>query len=268
MQNVPSEVDLLVLGAGAGGMTAALTAAILGLDVLLVEKAEAVGGTTARSAGSVWIPNSGHSKTADTREQALRYLQGTVGNRLRSGMADAFLDHGPRMVAFLESQSELRFRAYPHHPDYAPGVSGSTAAGRVLEPVPFDGRLLGRDFAKLRGPLPEFTVLGGMMVDRTDIGHLLGATRSLRALRHAVRIVLRHGADRMLHARGTRLVMGNALSGRLLYSLLSRNVRIMTSTHVAELMGKERITGAKLLLDDTTHSVGARRGVVLATGGL
>lgn len=267
MQHVPSKVDLLVLGAGAGGMTAALTGAILGLDVLLVEKAETVGGTTARSAGSVWIPNSKHSKT-DTRELALRYLKGTVGNRLRSEMADAFLDHGPRMVEFLETQSELRFRAYPHHPDYAPGVPGSTTTGRVLEPVPFDGRLLGRDFAKLRPPLPEFTVLGGMMVDRTDIGHLLGAARSLHSLRHAVRIVLRHGVDRVQHARGTRLVMGNALAGRLLYSLMLRKVRIMTSVHVVELMGNERIVGAKLQSDTTTHSVGVRRGIVLATGGL
>ena len=63
MDAIPSEVDLLVLGAGAGGMTAALSAAILGLDVVLIEKAETVGGTTARSAGSVWVPNSRHILT-------------------------------------------------------------------------------------------------------------------------------------------------------------------------------------------------------------
>jgi succinate dehydrogenase/fumarate reductase flavoprotein subunit len=268
MQAIPSEVDLLVLGAGAGGMTAALTAAFLGLDVLLVEKADTVGGTTARSAGSVWVPNSRHSKTADSREQALRYLHGTVGNRLRSEMADAFLDHAPRMVDFLEGHSEVRFRAYAHHPDYAPGVSGSTTAGRVLEPVPFDARTLGEQFVMLRPPLPEFTVLGGMMVDRTDIGHLLGATRSLHSLRHAARIVLRHGADRLQYERGTRLVMGNALAGRLLYSLLLRNVRILMSAHVVELIFNGRVTGVKLQSNSSTHVVNARRGVVLATGGL
>ena len=107
-----------------------------------------------------------------------------------------------------------------------------------------------------------------MMVDRTDIGHLLGAARSLRSITHALRIVLRHGADRMLFARGARLVMGNALAGRLLYSLLLRNVNVMTSTHVVELMGNGRITGAKLLSDNSTHTVGVRRGMVLATGGL
>jgi len=268
MQAIPSEVDLLVLGAGAGGMTAALTAAVLGLDVLLVEKADTVGGTTARSAGSVWVPNSRHSKTADSREQALRYLQGTVGNRLRSEMADAFLDHAPRMVDFLEDNTEVRFRAYAHHPDYAPGVSGATTAGRVLEPIPFDARTLGEQFVMLRPPLPEFTVLGGMMVDRTDIGHLLGATRSLSSLLHAARIVLRHGADRLQHKRGTRLVMGNALAGRLLYSLLLRNVRILTSAHVVELILNGRVTGVKLQSNNSTRVVKTRRGVVLATGGL
>ena len=236
MPNIPREVDLLVVGAGAGGMTAALTASILGLDVLLVEKAEVVGGTTARSAGSVWIPNSLHSTTGDTREQALRYLQ-------RNGRQSPARGHGGRVPGpgtshgrrSWRQHTDVHFRAYAHHPDYLPSVGGSTTAGRVLEPVPFDGRALGRDFALLRPPLPEFTVLGGMMVDRTDIGHLLGATRSLVALRHAARIVLRHGTDRLWHARGTRLVMGNALAGRLFHSLLRRNVPVLTSTSVTAL---------------------------------
>src|SRR3989442_4452451 len=99
MPAIPAEVDLLVIGAGAGGMTAALSAAILGLDVLVVEKAAVVGGTTARSAGSVWVPNSPHSPPGrDSPAQALRYLQGTVGNRLRPEMTAAFLTAGPQML--------------------------------------------------------------------------------------------------------------------------------------------------------------------------
>src|SRR5437879_6854989 len=100
------DVDLIVLGAGAGGMTAALTAATLGLSVELVEKAEVVGGTTALSAGSVWVPNSQHS-TGDSVERARRYLDATVGNRLRPEMRDAFLATGPEMVRFLEQRSEV-----------------------------------------------------------------------------------------------------------------------------------------------------------------
>jgi succinate dehydrogenase/fumarate reductase flavoprotein subunit len=270
MHAIPLEVDLLVLGAGAGGMTAALSAAVLGLDVLLVEKADQVGGTTARSAGSVWVPNSHHSSPGkDSPEQALRYLQGTVGNRLRSEMAAAFLAEAPQMVRFLEDATEVRFRAYPHHPDYAPGVSGSTTSGRVLEPVPFDARVLGRNFAALSAPLPEFTVFGGMMVDRADIGHLLGAMRSLGSFSHAARMLVRYGTDRLRHKRGTRLVMGNALAGRLFYSLKQRRVPVLTATQVIELIEENgRIAAAKLQTNSGTAIVRCRRGVVLATGGI
>jgi len=259
------EVDLIVLGAGAAGMTAALTASALGLDVVVLEKAAVVGGTSAISAGSVWVPNSRHAPPHDSVERARSYLRATVGDRLRPEMAEAFLARGPEMVAFLEDNSEVRFRAYPHHPDYLATAEGATLKGRVLEALPFDGRRLGRDLALLRRPLPEFTLFGGMMVDRTDIGHLLGATKSLRSLRHALWLVGRYGLDRLRHPRGTRLVMGNALAGRLLHALRQRGVEIRTGTRVTGLVEHDgRVDGVTLA--DGSRLL-ARRGVVLATGG-
>src|SRR5262245_65066583 len=107
------QVDLLVLGAGGAGMTAALTAAVLGLDVLLVEKAGVVGGTSARSAGSLWVPNSRHSPPgSDSFENTLRYLRAILGNRLDETRARAFLGTAPKMVAFLENNTAAVFRAY------------------------------------------------------------------------------------------------------------------------------------------------------------
>jgi succinate dehydrogenase/fumarate reductase flavoprotein subunit len=262
----PAEVDLLVLGAGAGGMTAALVGAALGLDVLLVEKSAMVGGTTAISAGSVWVPGTHHGPEGDGAH-ARRYLEAAIGNRLRPALTDAFLAEGPQMVRFLEQHTEVAFRAYPYHPDYLADLPGASLRGRVLEPLPFDARGLGGDFARLRPPLPEFTLLGGMMVDRTDIGHLLGATRSLRSFRHAARLLLRHGADRMRHRRGTRLVMGNALAGRLFHALLRRGVLVLTATAATRLtLEKNRVTGAVLEGAGQTI-VRSRLGVVLATGG-
>jgi succinate dehydrogenase/fumarate reductase flavoprotein subunit len=265
----PPEVDLLVLGAGAGGMTAALVAAALGLDVLLVEKTTVVGGTTALSAGSIWVPGSHHSATSsDDADNALRYLRAAIGDRLRTSLTDAFLAASPEMVRFLEQHTAVRLRAYPYHPDYLADLPGATLAGRVLEPLPFDARVLGRDLARLRPPLPEFTLLGGLMVDRTDIGHLLNATRSVASLRHATRLLLRYGADRLRHRRGTRLVMGNALAGRLLHSLLQRGVPVWTSTAPIELtLAEGRVTGAILEAPDGRTQVRSRLGVVLATGG-
>ena len=258
-----------MLGAGAGGMTAALVAALHGLDVLLVEKTAVVGGTTAISAGSVWVPGTHHGPPGgDDAGNARRYLQAAIGDRLRAALTDAFLAAGPEMVRFLEQHTAVRLRAYPYHPDYLADLPGATLSGRVLEPLPFDARLLGRDFARLRPPLPEFTLLGGMMVDRTDIGHLLGATRSVASLRHAARLLLRYGADRLRHPRGTRLVMGNALAGRLFHSLLQRGVPVLTRTAAIELtLADGRVTGATLEAPDGRMQVRSRLGVVLATGG-
>jgi succinate dehydrogenase/fumarate reductase flavoprotein subunit len=266
---VTREVDLLVLGAGAGGMTAALTGSVLGLDVMLVERTNLVGGTTAFSAGSVWVPNSRHSPAgADSPDKALRYLSAALGNCLNENRICAFLRAAPDMVAFLEDNTTVALRAYAYHPDYLATLDGATLCGRVLEPVPFDAAVLGKNFATLRPPLPEFTLLGGMMVDRTDIGHLLNATRLPASLLHGVTLVARYLADRIRFPRGTRLVMGNALAGRLYHSLIERHVPIFTSTHTQTLIGTGgRITGAVLEAPDGDIDVRCRCGVILATGG-
>ena len=263
------DVDLVVLGSGAGGMTAALTASVLGLDVLLVEKAAVIGGTTSRSAGAVWIPNSRHSRKGDTPEQALAYLRASLGNRMREFMVATFLRAGPQMVDFLEDNTSVAFRAFAHHPDYLATLEGATLSGRVLEPVPFNGAVLGKHLATLRRPLPEFTLLGGMMIDRIDIGHLLNATRSLASLQHVAGLVGRYGADRLRFGRGARLVMGNALAGRLYYSLLQRDVPILMSAEACNLIEQEgRVTGVVLKTSGGVRDVGSRCGVVLATGGI
>jgi succinate dehydrogenase/fumarate reductase flavoprotein subunit len=269
VSDIPPEVDLLVLGAGAGGMTAALTAAVLGLRVLLIEKTALVGGTSARSAGSVWVPNSRHSPPGeDSFEKAFTYLQQAVGHRLDTDRAMAFLQAAPEMVDFLEDNTAVRFRAYPHHPDYFATLEGATLRGRVLEPVPFDAAVLGPRFRDLRPPLPEFMLFGGMMVDRTDIGHLMGATRKISSFRHAIRLLARYGTDRLRHRRGARLVMGNALVGRLYHALLQRNVPVLLSTEVVSItLEGGRVSGAVVKRRAAPSAIRARAGVVLATGG-
>jgi hypothetical protein len=185
-----------------------------------------------------------HAAAGDSLENAAGYLDRAIGERAPRALRQALLEQGPRAIESLESSSDVAFRAYPRHPDYLSAIEGSTVAGRALEPLPFDGRTLGRLFALVRPPIPEFTVLGGMMVDRTDINHLLGMGRSFRSLRHSAKILLRHVTDRLRYPRGTRLVMGNALVARLLHSLAQRgNVTLLTSTDVAALTA---MTGASI----------------------
>lgn len=268
-----SAYDLVVVGAGGAGMAAALFAALEGASVLLVERTEFVGGTTAWSAGTSWIPGSKHAAKVnpkDTLAETARYLDNAVGERTSKAVRQAFLDNGRAAVDEVESRSELKYRPYPKHPDYISDLGGSTLNGRALEPMPFDARLLGRElFALLRPPIPEFTVIGGMMVDRTDINHLLAMTKSWASLKHSVKIVLRHAMDRLSWPRGTRLVMGNAHVARLLYSLSKHpNVTIALGTTVEHIVrGAQGIERVDMASAGERRSVRVNKALVLASGG-
>lgn len=263
------DFDLVVVGSGCAGLAAALFAAQQRLRVLVVEKSPWIGGTSAFAAGALWIPGTSHGAgSGDSREQAATYLRAAVGAGSPAALQEAFLELGPQAVEALERGTSVRLRAFAHHPDYLSDLPGSTVRGRVLECLPFDGRLLGADFARLRPPIPEFTVLGGMMVDRIDIGHLLNATRSWTSLRHAIGLLARHGLDRLRHPRGTRLVMGNALVGRLLHSLQRSGVPVWTEAPALRLLEQDgRVTGVVVQRAGREQALHARCGVVLAGGG-
>ena len=264
------EVDVLVFGAGMGGMCAALFAAHEGLDVLLCEKTDQVGGTTSTSAGTVWIPGSSQSKrdgVPDSVDDARRFLDAEIGPRAL-GAREAFLEAGPAALDYLDARTEVKFRAPPRHPDYHSNQPGRALAGRALAPLPFDGRLLGTDFARVRPPIAPFMVLGGMMVGKDDIPILLKPFASLKTFAAAARLVLRHATDRLRYRRGTRLVMGNALVGRLYYSLRARKVPIAFDARLVQLVREnDRVDGAVVDIGSARHTIRARRAVILATGG-
>jgi len=268
-----TEFDLVVIGAGGAGLSAAVFAAIDGVKVLVVERTDVVGGTTAWSAGTTWVPGTHHAaqvNPADTLADVTTYLNHAVGTQAPAALREAFLKHGGEAVAKIEAQSPVKYRPYPKHPDYISDLPGSTLSGRALEPVPFDGRLLGDLFPLLRPPIPEFTVLGGMMVDRTDINHLLAMTKSWASLKHSVGIVWRHLRDRLTHARGTRLVMGNALVGRLLHALSQHagaTLVLKTSVDALERDASGRVVAVRLSSATGNARVLAKCGVVLASGG-
>jgi glycine/D-amino acid oxidase-like deaminating enzyme len=271
----PEVVDLLVIGAGAAGMTAALVASIEGLQVLLCEKAEQVGGTTATSAGTVWVPGSTQSERAgvpDTIDRARQYLDSIIGQHEDGHMRmlrEVLLETGPRAIDYLEQHSDVAFAAAAAHPDYLSNHPGAAYGGRALNALPFDGRLLGRDFQRVRPPRPEFMVLGGMMVAKADIPALLKPFGSWANCLHVLRLLARHGVDRLRHRRGTRLVMGNALVARLFSSLRQRTTPILFGTQLVELVMEEgRVVGAVVQGPGGQSKIRATKGVVLATGGI
>jgi succinate dehydrogenase/fumarate reductase flavoprotein subunit len=272
LSEVSPGYDVVVIGAGAAGMSAALFSAIRGANTLLVEKTGFVGGTSALSAGSIWIPNTRHASALGATDSAAnveKYLQQIVGNHADVALRAAFLKAGPAAIEVLENHSEVKLRAYVRHPDYRSELEGAALAGRALEPYPFDGRLLGEAFRLVRPPLPEFTLLGGMMVDRTDIAHLLSSTRSVRSLWHATRLFARYARDKASHGRGTRLVMGNALVGRLLYSLMRHDVDILTGASLAKIIREPGgpVTAAMLVSEGVSREIGVNGALILAGGG-
>ncbi len=271
-QSWDREVDLLVAGAGPGGMTAGLVAALEGLEVLICEKSQQVGGTGATSAGTLWIPGNSQNREAgftDRKEDAAAYLDALIGDRGSDARRAVYLDDGPRVIDDLVACTELSFLACGRHPDYRNNLPGSAVEGRAIIPETFDGRKLGADFARVRPPIPEYLLFGGMMVGKADLTKLLGRYRSVGNFAHTLRLVLRYALDRLRHARGTRLTMGNALVGRLYYSLRRNGVPIAFGAALREVVAEDgRAAGAVMTTAEGPLRVRARRGVVLATGGM
>lgn len=265
------ECDVLVIGTGAGGLSAAVTAASLGLDVLAVEKEAHYGGTTARSGGWLWIPCSPVAKregVEDSPEAARRYLQHETGNHFDADRVDAFLEQGPRMVEFMERDTELRFVLGPSFADYHPNAPGGTDGGRSICAAPFDARALGREKDRLRPPLAEITFMGMMIGTGQELQHFFNVTRSLTSAAVVARLLGRFGRDLARHGRAMRLTNGNALVGRLAKSAFDRGIPIWTDAPVTKLeMDEGRVTGATVMRQGQPCNVCARHGVVLATGG-
>ena len=259
----------MVLGAGAGGMTAAAVAAAEGMRVLLIEKSPFVGGTTAVSGGMVWIPaNSKMAEAgfADTPELARLYLQSVVRGGVNENLRSVFLASADNALDYLEKKTSVRLKPVKVYPDYYPDLPGATTGGRVLEPIPFNARELGEQFQLLRWPLPEFMLLGGMMIDRADIPHFRKTGHSLRSAARVGRLIARYVRERLSAERGTSLYLGNALAGRLLHSLLKLNVELSLNTSVSSLIYEGGVTGVEIT-NVERRQISAKRGVVLATGG-
>ncbi|MFP3564396.1 FAD-binding protein [Paraburkholderia sp. SIMBA_030] len=263
------EVDVIVLGAGAGGMSAAIVSKNEGLRPLLLEKTDQVGGTSAWSVGMMWFVDSAPMRQAgfqDSFEKARRYFAATVGTTVGSPLQESYITQGRVALDYLVGHSELKVMAV-HYPDYYPESDGGMF-GRAHAPLEFDGRVLGPHFKDLRAPLPAFAPFGGMMLDLQDLNHFLSFTRSFKSFSHVVKCFLRYGKDRLSYHRGTRLVGGNALIARLYKTILDEQIPVWLGAHATRLITENgAVIGAEVTRDGRTSRVRAHRGVIIATGG-
>ena len=262
-----AEFDVVVVGSGAAGMAAALTAAHHGLRVVVIEKTDRFGGSTARSGGGLWLPGNEVLRKAgvrDTPGRARAYLAYVAGDGVTQARQRALLDHGSAMLAFVRASTPVDFAWVPGYADYYPEAPGGLAQGRSIEPVPLDGRVLGAELARLNpayAPAPN-----GITITQADYRWLSLGPRHPRAMLATAKILGRMARTRLL--RQPMLSLGQALAAGLRAGLLAREVPVWLGTPMTGLrMTDGRVTGVEVTRDGRPALIRAGRGVVLAAGG-
>ena len=266
------DCDVLVIGSGAGGLAAAVTAAHSGLYVIVAEKAPVFGGTTAYSGGWLWIPGAPHAIRAGRQEapgRAEAYIRQVTGDKFNPTLVNAYLEAAPQMVAFFEQHTEVQFDPGSHSADFYGELPAAAEGWRSLVARPYNGAGLGNTLSLLRNPLPETTVAGLAPAAGADMKHFFQASRSPASAWYVAKRLLQHGTDLLRRGQTCRLANGNALAARLLRSALDAGVRLIPSAAATELRqdGEGRIIGALLDTPDACLNIRAARGVVLACGG-
>jgi 3-oxosteroid 1-dehydrogenase len=272
MASKAAAYDVIVVGSGAGALTAALRAADLGAEVIVVEKAAAFGGTSATSGGGLWIPCNHLMNDVgidDSRDDAIAYLNALVGNEAPAENIAAFVDTGPKMLRWLHQASEVRYIAMQHYADYYQDRPGARPGGRSIDPVPYDARRLGAEFAAMNSPHPQVRVMGMMGYTNGEGSILLSKSPGWQ--RVLARLVWDYAKDipgRLRSKRSRRLVMGNALVGGLRRALLDRNVPLWLKAPVRDLVVQDgRVTGVTIQRGAGLETLTARKAVILASGG-
>ncbi|WP_460851749.1 3-oxosteroid 1-dehydrogenase [Nocardioides montaniterrae] len=275
-RTLPEEVDVVVVGAGGAGMSAALAAGRKGLETVLLEKSAYFGGSTARSGGGVWIPGNYALKEAGQvddgdAEAARLYLDSIVGEAVPKVRRDTYLARGPEVMDFIRDNTRVRFQWVPEYADYLPEQPGGRARGRSVEPVPMDARFLGEELARLH---PAYTKApANLIVTQADFRKI---SLGLRTWKGPVTIAKVMVKRMIAMLTGKKMyAMGNAIAIGLRQGLADAGVPVHYETSLADLIVEDgRVVGVVVevptgSIDGETvrREVRARRGVILGSGG-
>jgi 3-oxosteroid 1-dehydrogenase len=266
------EVDILVVGSGAGGLLSALVAAHNQADVLIIEKDKLWGGSSATSGAGIWIPGSDVAKAAgfeDNLDDAFKYLRKLSADNVPDANIRAYVDNAAPMLRWLLAHTPVRYMAFPY-PDYhAEEPGGSPQGFRTHLPDMLDGKPLGNDLKTQRFPSPAASLFGYLNWTFSETYEIL--YRSKGWLKNLTINMARYWFDwpfRFTSGKDRRLTLGNALTGGLRMALNERKVPLWLETPLLELVTDNgRVTGAVVSQRGKQMRIGARLGVVLAAGG-
>ena len=267
------EVDVLVVGSGAGGLLAALVAADNHAEVLVVEKEKLWGGTSATSGAGIWIPASDQAAAAgfhDNVDDAFKYVRALSADNVPDANIRAYVENAAPMLRWLGDHTEIEYQAFPY-PDYhAENPGGSPTGYRTHMPLPLDGRKLGKDVETLRYASPAASLFGYLNWHFDETYMLL--FRQKGWWWHLAKSLARYWLDlpfRFKSGKDRRLTLGNALAGGLRLALNERGVPLWLESPMRELIRDEqgRVTGAVIEQRGKRLRIRARKGVVLAAGG-
>ncbi|MBB4980654.1 FAD-dependent oxidoreductase [Streptomyces nymphaeiformis] len=259
--------DVVVVGSGAAGMAAAITARLRGLTALVLEKTDVYGGSTALSGGAIWVPDNFHLDEAglgDTPEKARAYLDATVGDRVPAERKDAYVAHGPRMVREFHDRTAVRFVYTPGYSDYYPERLGGYPQGRSVEPQVFDFKKLGPEqrATMRRAGLPTY----GLTITSKDFRQLNMVGRTWSGRRTALKVGAQAVKARL--SGQEPLSLGEALIARMRHSLDALGADLWLSAPLTGLVEEDgRVTGVRITRNGRELTVRATGGVVLASGG-
>lgn len=261
------EFDLVVVGSGGGGMTAALAAVDVGLSVVVVDKGEKFGGSTSMSGGGIWIPNNptlrkrGHN---DSRESILAYLAALTEGTVPTARLEAYVDNGPATMELIGRSKWMEFNWTKGYADYHPEYEGGRPLGRSVEPKPFDTRKLREDekFQRpnnMKGPL-------GLWVTAKDYHDLAMVKRTWRGRWASVVAAWRVSSN--LIRRRHMATGGRALAARMRMALKDAEIPLWLQTTMTGLIQDDGlVAGIEVTRNGRTERIRGRRGVLLATGG-
>jgi 3-oxosteroid 1-dehydrogenase len=266
-------VDLLVVGTGAGAMAAAIRASDLGGDVLLIEKTELYGGSSAMSGGSLWVPCNHLMKRdgiiEDTPEEALEYLKIITQGKVAEEKLARFIEQAPIMLEYMYEKAHLDMFSMPGYADYYPETPGGKAGARACEPHRFDARRLGDEFDRMRPLALQEVLFGRMTMTATEAHDVLTAAPGYIKL--ALQIGIRYFLDiggRLKSRRDRSLALGNALVAPLRLALMDRNVPLWLESPAREFIVEDgKVVGMVVEKQGRSIRIEAKRGVLLAAGG-